>query len=207
MASGDLTQGEFYEQVNELAGTALLEQIVIEQILTDKYEASEDEVAEQLTSYEEMYEDEFATVLESNGYTEESFKESLRLQILQQKAMEGQDVTDEEIESYYEKGKYELNTRHIVAYSLEEAEELLTALNEGADFEAIAKESSMDTTTAESGGDLGWLAIADMDTAFAEAAYALEANEISQVIETASGYEIIQLIEKREVGRGVCIFR
>ena len=38
-----------------------------------------------------------------------------------------------------------------------------------------------------------------MDMAFAEVAYALETNEISQVIETASGYEIIQLIEKREV--------
>lgn len=197
--SGDLTQGEFYSQVKELAGTALLEQVVMNQILTSKYEASEEEVEEQLASYEEMYGDSFATLLESNGYTDESFRESLRFQILQQKAMEDQEVTDEEIEAYYEKGQYELHTRHIVAYSMEEAEEFLALINEGADFATIAKENSVDTTTAENGGDLEWLTVADMDTAFAEAAYALEVNEVSQVIETTLGYEIIQLVEKREV--------
>ena len=38
-----------------------------------------------------------------------------------------------------------------------------------------------------------------MDPAFATAAYALEVNGVSEPIETASGYEIIQLVEKQEV--------
>lgn len=199
MESGDITKGEFYEQVKSIAGTALLEQVVIDQILNEKYDVTDEEVDEQLTAYKEMYGDSFETVLQSYGYTEETFADSLRFQILQQKAMEDQEVTDEEINAYYENGQYELHTRHIVASTKEEAEGLLASINEGADFATVAKESSADTMTAENGGDLDWLSVADMDPAFAEAAYALEVNGVSEVVETMSGYEIIQLVEKREV--------
>ncbi|WP_274309038.1 peptidylprolyl isomerase [Solibacillus daqui] len=198
-ASGDITKDEFYEQIKELAGTSLLEQVVIEKILNEKYDVTDKEVEEQFSTYKDMYGDSFETALASNGYTEETFKDTVRFQLLQQKAMEDVEITDEEINTYYERGKYELHTRHIVAETEEEAQQFYDLIAEGNDFETVAKEKSQDSATAENGGDLDWLAVADMDTAFAQAAYALEAGEVSKVIETASGYEIIQLVEKREV--------
>ena len=198
-ASGDITKAEFYEQIKELAGETLLEQVVLEKILEDKYDVSDDEVQEQIDSYKDMYGDQFESVLASSGYTEDSLKQSIRFQLLQQKAVEDVDVTDEEINTYYEQGKYKLHVRHILVDTEDEATQIFESIKEGTDFVTVAKENSLDTETAENGGDLDWLTVSDMDPAFATAAYALEVNGVSEPVETASGYEIIQLVEKQEV--------
>ena len=198
-ASGDITKAEFYEQIKELAGETLLEQVVLEKILEDKYDVSDDEVQEQIDSYKDMYGDQFESVLASSGYTEDSLKQSIRFQMLQQKAVEDVEVTDEEINTYYEQGKYKLHVRHILVDTEDEATQIYESIKEGTDFVTVAKENSLDTETAENGGDLDWLTVSDMDPAFATAAYALEVNGVSEPVETASGYEIIQLVEKQEV--------
>ena len=197
--SGDITKAEFYKQIKELAGETLLEQVVLEKILEDKYDVSDDEVQEQIDSYKEQYGDQFESVLDSSGYTEESLKQSIRFQMLQQKAMEDVEVTDEEVNTYYEQGKYKLHVRHILVDTEDEATQIFESIKEGTDFATVAKENSQDTETAENGGDLDWLTVSDMDTAFATAAYALEVNGVSEPVKTASGYEIIQLLEKQEV--------
>lgn len=198
-ASGDITKAQFYEQIKELAGETLLEQVVLEKILNDKYDVSDDEVQEQIDSYKEQYGDQFDSVLASSGYTEESLKQSIRFQMLQQKATEDVEVTDEEINTYYEQGKYKLHVRHILVDTKDEATQIFESIKAGSDFATVAKENSQDTETAENGGDLDWLTVSDMDAAFAKAAYALEVNGVSEPVETASGYEIIQLVEKQEV--------
>lgn len=198
-AYGDITKSGFYEQMKEIAGTTLLEQVVIDKILTDQYEVSDKEIEEQLETYKEMYGESFESALATNGYTEETFKDTIRFQLLQQKAMEDVEVTEEEIETYYEQGKYELHTRHILVETEEEAQQLYEQISEGGDFEAIAKENSQDSETAENGGDLEWLSIADMETTIADTAYALEPGDVSEPVESTLGYEIIQLVDKREV--------
>lgn len=198
-AYGDITKAGFYEQMKEIAGTTLLEQVVIDKILTDQYEVSDEEIEAQLATYKEMYGESFESALATNGYTEETFKDTIRFQLLQQKAAEDVEVTEEEIENYYEQGKYELHTRHILVETEEEAKQLYEQISEGSNFETVAKESSQDSETAENGGDLDWLSVADMEATFADAAYALEPGEVSEPVESASGYEIIQLVEKREV--------
>lgn len=198
-AYGDITKAGFYEQMKEIAGTTLLEQVVIDKILTDQYEVSDEEIEAQLETYKEMYGESFESALATNGYTEETFKDTIRFQLLQQKAVEDVEVTEEEIETYYEQGKYELHTRHILVETEEEAKQLYEQISEGSNFETVAKESSQDSETAENGGDLDWLSVADMEATFADAAYALEPGEVSEPVESASGYEIIQLVEKREV--------
>ncbi|MER2030297.1 MAG: peptidylprolyl isomerase [Solibacillus sp.] len=198
-AYGDITKSGFYEQMKEIAGTTLLEQVVIDKILKDQYEVSDKEIEEQLETYKEMYGESFESALATNGYTEETFKDTIRFQLLQQKAMEDVEVTEEEIETYYEQGKYELHTRHILVETEEEAQQLYEQISEGGDFEAIAKENSQDSETAENGGDQDWLSIADMETTFADTAYALETGEVSEPVESTLGYEIIQLVDEREV--------
>lgn len=198
-AYGDITKSGFYEQMKEIAGTTLLEQVVIDKILTDQYEVSDKEIEEQLETYIEMYGESFESALATNGYTEETFKDTIRFQLLQQKAMEDVEVTEEEIETYYDQGKYELHTRHILVETEEEAQQLYEQISEGSDFETIAKESSQDSETAENGGNLGWLSISDMETTFADAAYELETGEVSEPVESTLGFEIIQLVDKREV--------
>ena len=196
---GDITQGEFYESAKEIAGTALLEQVVINKVLEEKYEVTDEEVDEEYEYYEEMYGDSFADLLTQNGYTEESFRNSLYFQLLQDKASEDVDITDEEVEKYYEQGKYELNARHILVDTEEEANEVLEKLNAGEDFAKLATEYSTDSSTAENGGELDWFTVGEMTSEFNDAAYALEVDEISEPVESDYGYHIIQLTDKKEV--------
>lgn len=196
---GDITKGEFYNQVVDLAGTSLLEQVVMDKILTEKYKVTDDEIQEQYDTYAEQYGDDFASALASNGYTEDTFKESLRFQMLQQKALEDVDVTDDEIKAYYDKAKYQLTARHILVETEEEAKDVAARLKAGEDFATVAKEVSTDTASAENGGKLDPFTVGDMVTEFTDVAYSLEKNEISEPVQSEYGFHIIQLLDKTEV--------
>ena len=65
-----------------------------------------------------------------------------------------------------------------------------------ADFAAIARQYSMDETSRESGGDLGYIPQGVMPLAFDQTAFTLQSNQISEIIEVDSGYMIIKVLEK-----------
>ncbi len=69
-------------------------------------------------------------------------------------------------------------------------------LEEGADFDSVAKEYS-DDPSAEFGGKLGFTNRGDLVSAYEEAAYALEPGEISSIVESPFGFHIIKVIERQ----------
>lgn len=83
---GDITKDQFYEEIKTLAGKALLEQVVVEQVLENNYKVSDEEITEQFNSVKEQYGESFEAILAQNGLTEETFKENVRFQLLQEKA-------------------------------------------------------------------------------------------------------------------------
>ena len=196
---GDLTQEEFYNEVKKLAGPQLLKQVVVEKVMNDKYEVTDEEIEAKYESYVQQYGDQWASVLEENGYTEESFKQSLRFTVLQEKAQADVKVTDEEVQKYYDQASQELHARHILVATEEEAKEIIKELKDGGDFAAIAKEKSTDTASGAEGGDLGWFSVGKMVEEFNDAAYALEVNTISEPVKSDFGYHIIEVLEKRPV--------
>lgn len=72
------------------------------------------------------------------------------------------------------------------------AEDLLKRLQGGEDFSQLAIAQS-DGQQALSGGDLDWRRAADLPPLFAQAAGKLKPNEISGMLEAASGFHIIKL--------------
>lgn len=121
-----------------------------------------------------------------------------------------------EIEARYGRdiGKYKepkkLRTRHIVVKVAEKAsvadvetakqklqEVELKARAAGADFAALAKQYSEDSTK-EKGGDLGFLASGMMLPPYEAAANALKPGEISAPVRTATGWHLIKLEEVKE---------
>lgn len=67
-------------------------------------------------------------------------------------------------------------------------------------FAKVAKENSQDTASAIRGGDLGFFAKDEMVETFADKAFAMAPNTISEVVQTPYGYHIIMVTDRAEAG-------
>jgi hypothetical protein len=120
----------------------------------------------------------------NQGYTKESFKQSLGLSI------EAAWMRDE-IASTIPATAKQVHARQILLYNSEEAQNVLTQLKDGKDFATLA--SAYDPSGL---GDLGWFPQGYLSEPLVEqAAFSLQLGEYSDVIETQLGFHIIQVIE------------
>lgn len=87
---------------------------------------------------------------------------------------------------------------HILVDSEELANEILTKLDEGEDWGALASTYSNDSSNMNQGGDLGWFGRGMMVPEFEEAAFSLDIGETSQPVQTSFGWHIIRVIGKEE---------
>jgi peptidyl-prolyl cis-trans isomerase SurA len=79
----------------------------------------------------------------------------------------------------------------------ENAKKIMDQLRQGANFVAYARQFS-EASTASVGGDLGWLTSAQLPPSLANAAEAMNANEVVAV-PSPGGVSILLLIDKRQV--------
>ncbi len=134
-------------------------------------------------------EEAYANSLAANNLTEEQFRELQRQQLLSRKVM---DKITAEVPEEAE----QVHARHILVKTREEAESILAQLENGADFAELAKEHSIDETTKDNGGDLGFFPRGVVLPEFEDAAFALKVGERSGVVQTAYGYHIIEVLER-----------
>ncbi len=121
------------------------------------------------------------------GYTEESLRYALRLQML------AADQRDRIIESIPEAAE-QVELRQVFAYTQAGAEDALLSLNSGRDFEEIA--FTYDPVT---GGYLGWVPRGYLlIPALEEAAFRLEIGAYSEIIESDIGYHIVTVLAREE---------
>lgn len=115
-----------------------------------------------------------------------------------------QQVTDQAIQARYDKNlkdnppPEEVSASHILVATEDEAKAIIEQLNGGADFATVAKEKSTDKGSGANGGELGWFSKDVMVKEFADAAFAMQAGEISKTpVKSQFGYHIIKLNERR----------
>jgi peptidyl-prolyl cis-trans isomerase SurA len=92
--------------------------------------------------------------------------------------------------------------------ALAKAESLYVEIQKGGDFEQIAKRESMDPSTKELGGDLGWRRRGDFVPEFDRVYFALRPGVVSPPIKTVFGYHLIRVdrVQPAEVkGRHILI--
>jgi peptidyl-prolyl cis-trans isomerase SurA len=79
----------------------------------------------------------------------------------------------------------------------QKAKTILDSIKAGGDFATFAKRYSEDAGSAVHGGDLSWARRGDFVKEFEEATFALKPGQLSDVVSTALGYHIIQLLDRR----------
>ncbi len=72
------------------------------------------------------------------------------------------------------------------------AQEALAKIRAGSPFEDVVKQYSDDAGSVDRMGSLGKFRRSDMDPAFAAAAFALKAGDVSEVVETPFGFHVIK---------------
>lgn len=89
-----------------------------------------------------------------------------------------------------------------LAVKYNEAKALSQQLKNNPDgFEAVAREKSDDPMTAKKGGDIGFFAQKDMVKPFAEAAFKMQPNTVSEPVQTPYGFHIIKVTDRKAAGQ------
>ena len=171
----------------------MIEQVLVEQAAAQAgITVSDDEVEAALAQLIEEVGGEaaFQQQLEQNGLTREEVFEDQRATMLYQKVFEW-------VTSSVPETAEHVHARHILVDTREEAEQLLAQLQAGADFAELARRYSQDESTREAGGDLGWFPRGVLLAKEVEdAAFSLQAGQISPVVESPFGYHIVQVLER-----------
>ncbi|PGM95553.1 peptidylprolyl isomerase PrsA [Bacillus cereus] len=193
---GNVTEKEFSKELRQTYGKSTLSQMMLNKALLDKYEVSDEEAKKQVEAAKEQMGDKFKVALEQVGLkNEDELKEKMKPEIALEKAIRAT-VTDKDVKDNH---KPEMKVSHILVKDEKTAKEVKEKINNGEDFTALAKQYSEDTGSKEQGGEIAGFAPGQTVKEFEEAAYKLDAGQVSEPIKTSYGYHIIKVTDKKEL--------
>lgn len=135
----------------------------------------------------------YAAWLAANFYTEETFREAVRRDLLRARmAAQATASVGEATE--------QVRAQVILVNDEALARRLLEQIRAGADFSALAVANSLDLSTRVAGGDLGWfprgwLTMPEVE----QAAFSLQPGMTSDVIATSLGFYLVKVLERDPV--------
>ncbi len=200
---------------------AMVDRILLDQqAAARKISVSDEEVKAIVKNQREalnLDESSIAEELKKQNMTEELFYRQWKYQILSRRLLElvtqgSIAVTDEEIEKYHrehyeESSTYGRQTKiaHILINkeaedALSKAEEILELAKSGEPFGELARKHSMDESSAQSGGLLGYFVKGDLVPEIENAVEKTEVNGIAGPVLSSRGYHIVKVLERTEGG-------
>lgn len=225
---GKISATEYYNKIKQQNISQLVD-MIDHQILDEKYPKNEEEdkaVSEQITQMKSSYqgnEETFKSVIQQyfGVSSEEELDKMLRLEYKRNLAVKDYiktHLTDKEIQTYYDENIIgDIKASHILIKvdvkedatddekkkaeekALKEAKDIIKKLDDGKKFADLAKEYSDDTSSAKSGGELGYFKSDDMVAEFTDAAKKLEKGKYSkEPVKTEFGYHIILKEDQKE---------
>lgn len=141
--------------------------------------------------------------LETVNISDEELEARLVDRVIQDKlgAELAEPVSDEQIRQTYDEnasGEYgeQVEVRHILTETEEEAQAALERIQSGEDFATVAQEVSTDTGSAQNGGDLGLVARGRTVPEFEEAAFDAEVGELVGPVESQFGFHVLEVTDR-----------
>ena len=227
---GKITADALYENLRDKYGISVLVDMIDHQLFDEMYKTDDTEEEtinaqiEQMKSQYNNDEEAFqAAITQYLGVEDEDeLREMLSLEYKRNLAIEEHvknSVTDDEIQKYYDDEVIgDMKVRHILIKpettddmsteeqteaeekAKKEAEDLIKKLDDGADFEELAKEYSDDTGSASDGGLIDYFNKDDnMDEAFLNASIDLEEGKYTEEpVQSSFGYHIILKLDQKK---------
>lgn len=212
-----ITEAEYVEALKQRYGEKVLEDMINREVVFQAAKQQgisvdpkqvEEEVAKIRESYGSESDSEFQQALiRQAGITEESLRQEITYQLLLQ-ALATKDivVSDDELLAYYndhpERYAKPMQVRlwQIIVASREEADRVTAELRQGADFQTLAKERSIDSVTAGNGGDMGWVSLSDsrLSEAVKDVVAELGTKKVSDPVQLGDQYAIYSIAERKE---------
>jgi peptidyl-prolyl cis-trans isomerase C len=215
--------------VTRMASDALQSLIALELLYQESQQrgitVSDQEVTAEIERSKQRFPDakSFAEALEANRMSEADLRRDTRKTMAVDRLLAGgvwrdAEVTPEQVRQFYEQNASEFRhpaqtraSRILIRVpakanaaqrtaARQQADTILERLRGGADFAQVARESSQDPLSAPKGGDLGFFAEGEMEDAVQQAASHLSPGELSAVISTPYGFEIIEVTGRRDAG-------
>jgi peptidyl-prolyl cis-trans isomerase C len=192
-----------------------LDQLATEMVLLNEAEArgltlSDEEVDAQLQTIIEGFEtqEEYETLLSEAGFESEDqlrrlIRENESIRLVVEDIQSNVELSDEDIQAFYEENQAEFQqpeqacTRHILLESEEDALDVISELEGGAEFAAVAEERSTGPS-APQGGDLGCITPGQTVPAFNDAAFSAEVGEVVGPVETQFGFHVLTVYERND---------
>ena len=222
--SQEVEDGKTYEEMLKemILETMIGSEVIYQQAEKDKVAPTDEQIQEQIDSFNESMkndtdsQEEFKKMGIDDEFLKFQFARDLANTNLQEKFEEDTKISEDEMKKYYEENKDDFYTdtvtaSHILIKTIDDdgnelsdakkkeakktAEEALAKVKSGEDFAEVAKEYSEDSS-ASNGGELGTFGRGEMVTEFEDAAFAMKAGEISDIVETEYGYHIIKVTER-----------
>ena len=227
---GKISADTLYEELRDKYGISVLVDMIDHQLFDEKYETDDEEeetINAQIEQMKSQYNNDdeafLAAIQQYLGVeNEDELKEMLSLEYKRNLAIEDyvkDSVTDDEIQKYYDDEVIgDIKVRHILISpettddmsteeqteaeekAKKEAEDLIKQLDDGADFEELAKEHSDDTGSASDGGLIDYFNRDDnMDEAFLNASIDLEEGKYTEEpVQSSYGYHIILKVDQKK---------
>ncbi len=216
------------EESMPMVRESVIGRMIEEELLYQDTQARGIEVVEQRVSQEMARvkarfgsEEEFQKTLSTLKISEDDLKRKIRrglaIQQLIGQLVADVQVSDDEMKAFYEENTNlfqtpeQIQASHILIKVAPEADDdqkkaaqkkirdLQKKVRAGEDFAELAKSHSEGPSSAR-GGDLGYFGRGQMVKPFEDAAFALEKDEVSEVVETRFGYHLIKLTDRRPAG-------
>jgi len=125
--------------------------------------------------------------------------------LLEKEIIEKTDLTEKDIEDYYEENKEtywhdeEIHALNILVETEEEAEDIIKKIESGEDFASLAENHSI-ASSASNGGDIGFISKGTLRSEIEEKLFILEPEEVSEIIPVENGFHIFKVVEKTPSG-------
>ncbi|MDG4617157.1 peptidylprolyl isomerase [Enterococcus lactis] len=208
---GTISEQEVMDSLKKMQGAdSTVQQLIVYQVFEDKYgdDVSTKEVDSQYDQTKKQLGDSFDSQLKTAGYTEETFKDSIKQSLAFQEGLKKHiKLTDEDLKTAWKTFHPEVEAQIIQVASENDAKDVKKAADKGDDFSKLAKDKSTDTTTKENGGKVKFdSTTTTVPTEVKEAAFKLKDGQVSDVITStntstyATEYYVVKMVKNQNKG-------